>query len=458
MSFSNFMARIFGRNSAPVGLQGIPGPVGPAGPAGPVGPQGPSGMVDLDLNWTPAAPHPVNYPAPTHGHGQDAGMDLPTLNYVSIASGQRVTVDTGWAISGGLPAGTVGLVMDRSGHAANHGLTVLGGVVDPGYTGSIKVVLYNSGTDRVTFGVGDRVAQFVVLPAYTGQATSQRGQSGLGSTGTAPRPEQADTKEIPAVPARPRRKTLRVGGKYTAAEVREAYRPNQVLRDREGDYWTRVSIGWVLAPTYLQIVQARDNGNTDNEGVVLYADLPENYAPYTLVPPTAPARLEAVRKDTGEDMVNHPPHYARHSVFYGEAWDYTRHMSFSAGNTFKHAWRCMDKGNPAQDLDKAAWYANRATEGNWGTPRLSHMAIQELHAALQEYVQGDRVLVQYYLELDKDGGLDSPAPATVPLTDLAAVRRIVAAEAYTAVVFTAMGNQPRVQSALDRAKSLARHL
>ena len=157
-------------------------------------------------------------------------------------------------------------------------------------------------------------------------------------------------------------------------------------------------------------------------------------------------------------MVNHPPHYARHAVFEGEAWDYTRHMTFSAGNTFKYAWRCMDKGNPAQDLDKAAWYATRATEGEWGTPNLSPQAVQELHSALQHHVQADSMLVDYYLELEQEGGLDSPAPATVRVEDLDALRRVVAAEAYTAVVFTAMGVQHRAQAALDRARGLARHL
>lgn len=423
--------------------------------AGLVGPQGPQGepgkgLPDLNLEWEATTRHPEGHPMPSRGHGQDAGLDLPTIEAVSIASGQRATVDTGWAIRDGLPAGTVGLVMDRSGHAANNGLTVLGGVVDPGYTGSIKVVLYNSGENRVTFKTGDRVAQFLVLPAYTGQADTQRGGDGLGSTGTAPRPRQSE---------RPRRRILHEGRPYTAAEVLEAYRPNQVLQDQDGDYWTRVPGGWLLAPTASQVAQARDYGFSDNEGVARYDTLPEDYALYTPVDYTPPERPETGRKDAEGDMVNHPPHYARHAVFHGEAWDYTRHMSFSAGNAFKYAWRCMDKGNPAQDLAKAVWYAHHATAVDWwGKSHLSDTAAQELHTALQEYVQGDQALVDYYLELDKDGGLDTPAPATVPLTDPAAVRRIVAAEAYTAAVFIAMGDQYRTQAALDRARVLAQHL
>lgn len=441
---------------------GLVGPQGPQGEPGVQGPQGApgKGLPELSLEWEAVDGMEDSRPAPSRSHGQDAGWDLPTLRPFSIASGQRVTVDTGWAIRDGLPAGTVGLVMDRSGLASEYGITVLGGVVDPGYTGSIKVVLYNSGPDRVQFGTGDRVAQFVVLPAYTGQDTSHRGGAGLGSTGTAARTSASETAPLHPVQERKRRLVLREGGSYTSREVMESYRPGMVLRDSDGDYWTRLSNGkWGLI--------GNQSGPLAAQIPLSYSTLGAYYGPYTPVatpewytsqqsPQDADAGAD--NEDTTVDPVNHPAHYTDHPVFSGEAWDYTRRMSFAAGNPFKYAWRCMDKGNPLEDLSKASWYVTHATDTDWGTTLLHLWDVQGLHSALQDYVQRHPALVAYYTELDGQGGLDSPAPASVEVRSAEAVRLVVAAEAYTAVVFIARGDRSRAQAALDRAVGLARHL
>jgi dUTP pyrophosphatase len=54
-----------------------------------------------------------------------------------------VSVDTGLQIQ--LPEGTYGRIAPRSGIAINNGIDVLGGVIDPGYTGRITVILINHG-------------------------------------------------------------------------------------------------------------------------------------------------------------------------------------------------------------------------------------------------------------------------------------------------------------------------
>lgn len=56
-----------------------------------------------------------------------------------------------------------------------------------------------------------------------------------------------------------------------------------------------------------------------------------------------------------DPMVLHPPHYGT-SRFGVECIEFTRLMPFCAGNAFKYVWRCEDKGNPVQDLDKARVY------------------------------------------------------------------------------------------------------
>ena len=56
-----------------------------------------------------------------------------------------------------------------------------------------------------------------------------------------------------------------------------------------------------------------------------------------------------------QDPVN-PDHYKQGSV---EAIEVTENFSFSAGNAIKYIWRHQHKGNPIQDLKKAAWYIER---------------------------------------------------------------------------------------------------
>ena len=68
------------------------------------------------------------------------------------------------------------------------------------------------------------------------------------------------------------------------------------------------------------------------------------------------------------DMVNHPPHYAKHPVFSGECHDFTRLMPFDQGNSFKYAWRCDSKGDVLENLRKCKWYLDSALQHIYATP------------------------------------------------------------------------------------------
>lgn len=68
----------------------------------------------------------------------------------------------------------------------------------------------------------------------------------------------------------------------------------------------------------------------------------------------------------GPDMVNHPPHYETNGI---ECIDAMRASqgneavkNFCICNAFKYIWRRLHKQNEAQDLEKAAWYLNKAIE------------------------------------------------------------------------------------------------
>jgi dUTP pyrophosphatase len=128
---------------------------------------------------------------PEQARPGDAGFDLRTVDEIVLAPGERASAGTGLAIA--LPAGTAGLVLPRSGHAARHGVTVVNspGLIDSGYRGEVRVLLINHGSDEARFEAGDRVAQLLIVdvPKVAFRLVNrldetQRGSGGFGSTGS----------------------------------------------------------------------------------------------------------------------------------------------------------------------------------------------------------------------------------------------------------------------------------
>lgn len=92
----------------------------------------------------------------TRAHDADAGLDLHCIEDFHIDGLDRITVGTGIAIN--LPEGYMARVCPRSGLARNYGIDILGGIIDAGYRGEIKVILHNTSTSRINFRCGDRIA------------------------------------------------------------------------------------------------------------------------------------------------------------------------------------------------------------------------------------------------------------------------------------------------------------
>lgn len=124
---------------------------------------------------------------PVRAHGTDAGADLRSpVETVVPARGSRV-IDTGVHIQ--LPHGYVGMLKSKSGLNVKRGITS-DGVIDEGYTGTVKVKLYNHSDYPCAFARGDKITQLVIVPcAYVGfeladdLEDSERGCDGFGSTG-----------------------------------------------------------------------------------------------------------------------------------------------------------------------------------------------------------------------------------------------------------------------------------
>ena len=123
---------------------------------------------------------------PERGHPTDAGLDLKTPVDVWIHPGEHVMIDTGVSVK--IPDGCMGLLASKSGLMAK-GLTSRG-IIDNTYTGTIKVVLYNHGTEGYPFRRGEKISQLIVVPIIIPEIEivdeleeTERGVGGFGSTG-----------------------------------------------------------------------------------------------------------------------------------------------------------------------------------------------------------------------------------------------------------------------------------
>ena len=125
---------------------------------------------------------------PTRGSAHAAGLDLCSIEQVTLAAGARAAVRTGLSVA--IPEGFYGRIAPRSGLAVNYGLDVLAGVIDSDYRGEIVCALVNHGRETFVLAAGQRIAQLIVEAIITPEPAwadsldeTARGASGFGSTG-----------------------------------------------------------------------------------------------------------------------------------------------------------------------------------------------------------------------------------------------------------------------------------
>ena len=158
-------------------------------------------MIDIYVKRV----HPdARIPEYAHGHREDAGMDLVSVERVRLYANVPTLVKTGLVMA--LPPGVEGQIRTRSGMALKEGIWVLNspGTLDPGYRGEIGVILhwvgYVGGVLPVMFDedgeryklveAGSKVAQ-IVFAEYKQVSlwptedldNTNRGNGGFGSTG-----------------------------------------------------------------------------------------------------------------------------------------------------------------------------------------------------------------------------------------------------------------------------------
>lgn len=124
---------------------------------------------------------------PCRAHKDDCGLDLFTLEGAIIKPGDGHVFTTG--IAAEFKTGYCGMLTDRS-SMAKRGFKLAGGIIDPGYTGELKVVLRNVTNHDLSVKAGDKIAQLLLLPMITPEVViveeleeSERGERGFGSSG-----------------------------------------------------------------------------------------------------------------------------------------------------------------------------------------------------------------------------------------------------------------------------------
>jgi dUTP pyrophosphatase len=127
---------------------------------------------------------------PTRGHDTDAGIDVYSVETVTIEPGEDALISTGLKCK--FPKGFGLMFIEKSGLATKQKLTLGARLVDSDYRGILFVNLFNNGPDSVYIRAGEKISQFTVTPMWSGQPeqvesvdkNTARGEGGFGSTGS----------------------------------------------------------------------------------------------------------------------------------------------------------------------------------------------------------------------------------------------------------------------------------
>lgn len=135
---------------------------------------------------------------PTRAHPGDAGLDLyapaddphgESYGWLLAGAGDPRVIDTRVHVE--IPHGYAGHVLPRS-SLSMRGVHVCHGVIDAGYRGPIGVCVWSP--CPLVIEPGERIAQLVIAPVWTGTpvqvasldglSATERGAGGFGSTGS----------------------------------------------------------------------------------------------------------------------------------------------------------------------------------------------------------------------------------------------------------------------------------
>jgi len=133
------------------------------------------------------------FPLPSYATTGSAGLDLRACisEPLTLEAGETKLIGTGLAIYI-QDAAYAGLVLPRSGLGHKHGIVLgnLVGLIDSDYQGELMLSCWNRGHAPFTIQVGERLAQYVLVPVIQADLTivdefvaTDRGVGGFGHSG-----------------------------------------------------------------------------------------------------------------------------------------------------------------------------------------------------------------------------------------------------------------------------------
>src|SRR3990167_11110738 len=125
---------------------------------------------------------------PVKAYPTDAGIDICSLETVILEPGGRHRFRSGLKFD--IPTGYCLVCMPKSGLSIKNGIGCLAPLIDEGYTSECSVVLVNHSKEIAYFNIGDKLAQYVLMPVPQYQIVEvneirdkDRGDKGFGSSG-----------------------------------------------------------------------------------------------------------------------------------------------------------------------------------------------------------------------------------------------------------------------------------
>jgi len=125
---------------------------------------------------------------PVKNHDNDTGMDVTSIEDITIPARGSAIVDVGLKFAY-IESGFWVKVEGRSGLGFKHGIMPHSGIIDEGYRGDAGIKLYNLTDVDYSVKAGERIAQFVIYANYPVEVSegsvvdSDRGEKGFGSSG-----------------------------------------------------------------------------------------------------------------------------------------------------------------------------------------------------------------------------------------------------------------------------------
>ena len=125
---------------------------------------------------------------PYKAYVDSAGFDLYANETILVLTRNRSLISIGLSMQ--IPLGYCGKIYSRSGLANEHGIVAFNGIIDPGFSGVVKVLLFNLSDEEYLVQKGTRIAQMIFVKTENVvfefdilDLKSDRNNKGVGSSG-----------------------------------------------------------------------------------------------------------------------------------------------------------------------------------------------------------------------------------------------------------------------------------